>query len=95
MDLVIYLIHSLFLFVIFKSLIALFQNSKNKDSMNKPPEALEVTKTPVIEKILVKDLECNREIDRSKAYILIKNKQEYYFCCWDCRNKYLLRHGQV
>jgi len=95
MDLVIYLIHSLFLFFIFRSLIVLFQNSKNTDSMNKPPEALEITKPPIIKKFLVKDLECNKEIEKSKAYIIINNEQEYYFCSWDCRNKYLLKHGQA
>jgi len=51
MDLVLYLIHSLFLFFIFRGLFALFQNSKNKESMSKSPEALEVIKTPIIEKI--------------------------------------------
>ncbi|KJS19679.1 MAG: hypothetical protein VR72_17615 [Clostridiaceae bacterium BRH_c20a] len=97
MELVTYLIHFLFLFFIFKSLIGLFQNNLNTDSnsKNKHSEALEATKTPTIEKFFVKDFECNREIDKSKAYIIVNNEQEYYFCSWDCRNKYLLKHGQA
>jgi len=95
MELVIYLIHFLFLFFIFKILITMFQNSKSTDSINKPPESLEKTKTPVIEKIFVKDFECNKEIDKSKAYIIVNDEQEYYFCSWDCRNKFLLKHGQA
>ncbi|MFZ7104007.1 MAG: hypothetical protein ACOWWO_15315 [Peptococcaceae bacterium] len=96
MDFVSYLIHSLFLFFIFKSLISLFLNNKNANSIDKSPEVLEdeKTETAPLKRIIVQDLECNKAIDKSKAYIVINDNQEYYFCSWDCRNRFLLRHGE-
>lgn len=40
-------------------------------------------------KDLVTDPVCNTEIERAKAYHMIKDEESHYFCSWDCREKFL------
>ncbi len=37
----------------------------------------------------VTDLVCNEEVEKAKAFHVIKNGESHYFCSWDCRDKFL------
>lgn len=41
------------------------------------------------EKELVVDPICGKEVERKEAYRILKDDKEYFFCCWDCREKFL------
>lgn len=43
----------------------------------------------VVAKELVKDPECGKEIEKKEAYRIFKNGKEYFFCSWECREKFL------
>lgn len=76
---------------------------KNKDNPNVQGVKIENGKVHLIEKDkdifeakikeevkdLVIDPVCHAEIEKSKAHHLIKNESSYYFCSWDCREKFL------
>ena len=38
---------------------------------------------------LVRDYCCNKEIEKSEAYRIVKKGKEYFFCSWECREKFL------
>lgn len=40
-------------------------------------------------KTLVTDPVCHKDIEKSKAHHLIKGEESFYFCSWDCRQKFL------
>ncbi|MEG0012977.1 MAG: YHS domain-containing protein [Cellulosilyticaceae bacterium] len=42
-----------------------------------------------IEKDLVTDPECGIELEKKDAYRIFKNGKEYFFCSWECREKFL------
>lgn len=46
-------------------------------------------KEPEPVKDLVRDTVCNKEIERSEAYRVMKDQVEYFFCSWECREKFL------
>ena len=40
-------------------------------------------------KDMVTDPVCHAEIEKTKAYHVIRNDESHYFCSWDCREKFL------
>lgn len=40
-------------------------------------------------KDLVQDPVCHAEIEKTSAYRIVKNDTDYYFCSWECREKFL------
>lgn len=38
---------------------------------------------------LVRDHFCNKEIEKSQAYRIVKKGKEYFFCSWECREQFL------
>lgn len=40
-------------------------------------------------KDLVTDPVCHAEVEKTKAYHVIRNDGSHYFCSWDCREKFL------
>lgn len=40
-------------------------------------------------KDMVTDPVCHKELEKSKAFHVIKNDESHYFCSWDCREKFL------
>ncbi len=38
---------------------------------------------------LVTDPVCHKEIEKTKAFHVIRNDESHYFCSWDCREKFL------
>lgn len=40
-------------------------------------------------KDLVTDPQCGTEIEKKDAYRIFKNGKEYFFCSWECREKFL------
>lgn len=38
---------------------------------------------------LVRDYYCNKEIEKSQAYRVVKQGKEYFFCSWECRDQFL------
>ena len=47
------------------------------------------TQQEVVNQNLVVDPTCGKKIEKSDAYRIIKNGKEYFFCCWECREKFL------
>jgi YHS domain-containing protein len=45
------------------------------------------------EHLMVEDQICNNFIDRRKAYIIVRNGKEHYFCSWQCRQKFILQNS--
>ncbi|OON96404.1 MAG: hypothetical protein ATN32_00920 [Candidatus Epulonipiscium fishelsonii] len=46
-------------------------------------------KSSVSEIHYVTDLCCEKQIDIRNAYRVVKDGTEYYFCSWECREKFL------
>ena len=42
-----------------------------------------------IPKELVKDEVCGVEIEKKDAYSVVREGKEYFFCSWECREKFL------
>lgn len=42
---------------------------------------------PIKEKVT--DLACGQEIEKEKAYRVLKDGKEYFFCSWECREAFL------
>ncbi len=40
-------------------------------------------------KDMVYDEICDKEIEKSKAYHMIRDGKSHYFCSWECREKFL------
>ena len=40
-------------------------------------------------KDMVYDPVCHAEIEKTSAYRMVKNDTDYYFCSWECRDKFL------
>ncbi|MGL4363464.1 MAG: YHS domain-containing protein [Cellulosilyticaceae bacterium] len=40
-------------------------------------------------KEVVKDPVCGNEVEKKEAYRILKNGEEFYFCSWECREKFL------
>lgn len=60
----------------------------DEDGSNDPAYESE-QKVKVYQPEMVKDLECGEYIDKSKAYIAVVDGKRYYFCSWDCRQKFI------
>lgn len=56
--------------------------------IEKLPEVFEQT-IEVAPKDLVKDPICGEEILKEDAYRIMKDGVEYFFCSWECREKFL------
>lgn len=42
----------------------------------------------------VKDPICGRILEKDKAYRVVKDGEEYFFCSWDCREAFLTKKKQ-
>ena len=40
-------------------------------------------------KDLVTDPICHEQVEKTKAFHVIRNNESHYFCSWDCREKFL------
>lgn len=40
-------------------------------------------------KEMVQDVICGQEVEKEKAYRIVKGEEEYFFCSWDCREAFL------
>lgn len=56
----------------------------NQESEDKPDEAIEVE--------MVEDEICGKFIEKDQSYQLYYKDKVYYFCSWDCREKYINEH---
>lgn len=45
-------------------------------------------------KELVNDTVCGKELDQKDAYRVLKNGKEYFFCSWECREKFLEQYTE-
>ena len=54
------------------------RNQMQNDKMSQP-----------VQKELVRDYFCNKEIEKSQAYRVVKQGKEYFFCSWECREQFL------
>jgi YHS domain-containing protein len=45
-------------------------------------------------KELVKDIICDKELEKKDAYRVFKDGKEYYFCSWECREKFLKQYAE-
>lgn len=44
---------------------------------------------PIEKEDLVVDPICGNEVEKKEAYRILKDGQEYFFCSWECREKFL------
>ncbi|MFZ7104163.1 MAG: transcriptional regulator [Peptococcaceae bacterium] len=97
MDIVVGALNFLILYVLVKSLFNFFsllrQNAENKEEQAewKETEAAGAAE-PAAEKEIIEmvtDHVCGCTIPKAKAYILSKHDQDYYFCSWECRDKFI------
>lgn len=42
-----------------------------------------------VQKEMVTDYFCNKQIEKSQAYRVMKEGKEYFFCSWECREQFL------
>ncbi|MGI6227602.1 MAG: transcriptional regulator [Peptococcales bacterium] len=49
----------------------------------------EDAKIPINTIEMVKDELCGENIPKSKAFILASDDKKYYFCSWECREKFI------
>lgn len=47
-----------------------------------------------VTKEMVKDSICGKELEKEKAYRVIKDGEEYFFCSWECRENFLNQKKQ-
>ncbi|MBU3803578.1 MAG: hypothetical protein H9872_02305 [Candidatus Cellulosilyticum pullistercoris] len=47
---------------------------------------------PVKERVT--DVICGQEIEKEKAYRVVKGEKEYFFCSWECREAFLDKERQ-
>ena len=40
------------------------------------------------------DIICGQEVEKEKAYRVIKDEKEYFFCSWECREAFLDKKSQ-
>lgn len=45
-------------------------------------------------KEMIQDIICGQEIEKEKAYRIVKDGEEYFFCSWDCREAFLEKKQQ-
>lgn len=81
----------LFIYLVAKGLFRTFtltQAKKKAQTLEaqKMQMEAEVEHKEVIE--MVTDDICGRSVPKSQAYILVKGDKKYYFCSWDCREKF-------
>ena len=85
---------SIFLiFIVIRRLIKALIKDKATTQTNEG-EIVDKNKEVYVEKIvieMVKDEVCGRSIPRTEAQILVKDNKKYYFCSWDCREKFMVR----
>ncbi|MHC1747780.1 MAG: YHS domain-containing protein [Cellulosilyticaceae bacterium] len=43
----------------------------------------------IIQAELVTDPTCGKQMDKKDAYRIFKDGEEYFFCSWECREKFL------
>lgn len=48
-----------------------------------------VEKTVPVTITMVEDKICGMKLQKEKAYIVIRDNEEHYFCSWDCREKFI------
>ena len=56
-----------------------------KNSVEKQMEKVKETVT---------DLTCGQEIEKEKAYRVLKDGKEYFFCSWECREAFLKKDDE-
>lgn len=49
----------------------------------------EKTIVNVVQEELVTDPTCGRQMLKQEAYRILKDGKEYFFCSWECREKFL------
>ncbi len=90
MEFAIGLINLILIFIIVRSLLTLFYQSRVVS--NKANNALSEEEKPVVKEVIkemVKDEVCNRSIPKKEAHILVQGEDKHYFCSWECREKFL------
>ncbi|AEG59767.1 transcriptional regulator [Desulforamulus ruminis] len=93
MENVVGIINILILYMVVRSVFRFFSLSKAaaearaKNNLEAAAEPQEEVMEEAIE--MVQDEICNRAIPRAKAYIVVRNDQEHYFCSWECRQKFI------
>ena len=53
-----------------------------------------VKETEAVVREVAKDPVCGKEIEKEKAYRVVKDGEEHFFCSWDCREAFLARKKQ-
>lgn len=43
----------------------------------------------IVPKEMVEDEVCNTKVEKDKAYRVVKDGVEHFFCSWECRQKFL------
>jgi YHS domain-containing protein len=70
-------------------IIILFKTAKKvKEKANNQELSRVATPIDVVEKKVYDEI-CGATLTRSNSYILVEDDKEHYFCCWECRQKYL------
>ena len=92
MENVVGILNILILYMVVRSVFRFFSLSKAAAEA-KAKNNLEATESQeeVVEEVIemVEDEICNRAIPRAKAYIVVRDDQEHYFCSWECRQKFI------
>lgn len=80
----------LLIFLVVNSIFRYFAFLRARKIMKKMEEDnLKQLKLQVKEEIaMVTDSICGCNLPKSEAYILVKDNKKYYFCSWDCREKF-------
>jgi YHS domain-containing protein len=65
---------------------------KNQAIIEHEKEKLKQKQQEVTPLEMVKDAACGKHIEKSQAYQLYQEENTYYFCSWDCREKFIKEH---
>lgn len=83
------LINLILIFILVRRLLTLFYESRVVIKVNNAQSEEEKSVVQEIATEIVQDEVCNRSIPKKEAHILVQGEDKYYFCSWDCREKFL------
>lgn len=83
------LINLILIFILVRRLLTLFYESRVVIKVNNAQSEEEKSVVQEIVTEIVQDEVCNRSIPKKEAHILVQGEDKYYFCSWDCREKFL------
>ncbi|HOA81542.1 MAG TPA: hypothetical protein PKK61_10850 [Defluviitaleaceae bacterium] len=71
---------------------ALERSKEANNNINPIDKELDIKAEKSVEVEMVEDAVCGKLINKSKSYQLYHDDKLFYFCSWDCRQKYINEH---